>query len=236
MEQPKKQSKAQLEKKIADAIVMVPKEHAKTIHLDDRGITFTVTDDYTVISTNYHRSVFTNYTSEGMCTVYYQVNMFIDTLNEYKALGEVKDDKGNVTAFRLDKLMSNKDKIEKADLNFINRIDKWSMVLTEPLFALTPTHVSSMSLHTMWVSFLSKSNLLLESRDEDMEYYDYFNRFLTNIRYMTLDDEMNCEGLEEVVMDAEKEALDKIKAYVESKGKPFNTRVAIPKRKEESEE
>lgn len=235
MENSKKQSKAQLEKKIADAIVMVPKEHAKTIHLEDRGITFTVTDDYTVISTNYNRSVFTNFTSEGLSVVYYQVNMFIDTLNKYKALGEVKDDKGNVTGFRFDELMSNKDKIEEVDLSFLNRIDQWSMVLTEPMFALNPTHVSSMSLHTMWVSFLSKSNILLESGNDDVEYYDYFTKFLANIRYMTLSDEMNCDGLGEVVANAEKEVLDKIKAYVESKGKPFNTRIVIPKRKKDEE-
>lgn len=227
--QPKKKSKSQLEHEISSAIVFVPKKNAKTIHLEDRGITLSVTDDFTVISTNFHRNVFSNYTSAGVSPSHVYINQFIEIAEKYKTFGEIKDDKGNVAGFSFSQLMTHKDEMDDVDCNLLLLADRWFMVLTEPLFALYPSQLSSLNLGSMYISFLAKSNCLLRTREGDIMYYNFFNEYISSIRYLALENYLDCEGLLEEVLKAENEALDKIKAFIESKGLKFEDKVAVDK-------
>lgn len=229
MEQSKKKSKSQLEHEISSAIVFVPKKNAKTIHLEDRGITLSVTDDFTVISTNFHRNVFNNYNSEGVSPIHSYITLFIDIAEKYKEFGEIKDDKGNVTGFSFGLLMGHKDEIDIIDLNLILLVDRWLMVLTEPQYVLYPSDISSLNLTSMYISFLAKSNALLRAREGDIMYYDFFNEYISSIRYLALDNSLDCEGLFEEVLKVENEALDKIRAFIKSKGLKLEDKVIVEK-------
>lgn len=235
MEQPKKKSKAQLENEIAKALVFVPHKGAKTVRMDDRGITITVTDDYTVISTNFHRNVFTNYNSTGVSYTTYLVGEFVRIIERHQTFGQIKDDKGNITGLSFEKIMSHRDEIEEIDFNILRKVDIWLMLLTEPLFILGTTETSALNMNAMFISFLSKANCLLSNNESDVMYNEFVNKYIASVRYLSLDNDVNCEGLQEEILKIETEAMDKLKAFVESKGVNFVDRVAISKRYDDNE-
>lgn len=237
MEQPKKKSKAQLENEIASAIVFVPKKGAKTLRLDDRGITFTVTDDYTVVSTNYHRHVFSNYNSEGVVYIPYFVGAFIEIFERYKTFGRLKDDKGNVIGFSFQKFMQETEgMLTRNEEVIIRRVDSWSLLISEPLYSLAPSDISELNRNIMFLSYLAKNGLLLAGHKDDLMYNDAMNKYISTVRYLSLDNDVNCEGLEEEILKIESEAMDKLQAFVESKGITWVDKVAIAKREDENAE
>ena len=236
MEQPKKKSKSQLEHEISSAIVFVPKKNSKTIHLEDRGITLSVTDDFTVISTNFHRNVFSNYNAGGVAPTHIYVNEFINIAEKYKSFVEESDDKGNLTGFNFGLLMKHKDKMGPNEYELLLLVDRWLMILTEPQFALYPSDLSTLNITAMYTSWLAKSNCLLKAREGDIMYYDFFNEYISSIRYLSLDSSLDCDGLLEEVQKAEKEALEKIKTFVESKGLKFEDKIAVEKASIENED
>ena len=85
-------SKAQLIKLIGTSYVFVPKTKGHMYcRLDDRGISIAVTDDYSVVSTNFHRNVFTNVVSGGYSNPYLWLRTFCECIEANKEFGEVKD-------------------------------------------------------------------------------------------------------------------------------------------------
>lgn len=231
MEQPKKKSKAQLENEIASALVFVPKKGAKILRLDDRGITFMLTDDYTVVSTNFHRHVFSNYNSAGVRYISYFVGAFIEIFERYKTFGKLTDDKGNVTGFSFQKFMKEADGIlTREEEIIIRRVDSWSLLISEPLYSLAPSDVSELNRNIMFLSYLAKNWLLLAEHKDDLMYNDAMNKYIASVRYLSLDDDVNCEGLEEEILKIESEAMDKLQAFIESKGITWVDKIAIAKR------
>ena len=86
-----KMSKAQLVKLIGTSYVFVPKTKGHMYcRLDDRGISIAVTDDYSVVSTNFHRKVFTNVVSGCYSTPYLLLQTLCEGIYATQEFGNVK--------------------------------------------------------------------------------------------------------------------------------------------------
>ena len=226
----KKLSKAQLEKAVRTAIVYVPKtKETKTLRLDDRGFTITITENYTVVSTNFHRNVFSNFVSDGLSNPHVWLDSFIQICEKYHEYGEIKDDNGNVKAFSLKQMMENaKDKLEDVEFMILQHTDAWLSTLTEGCFAIGDTDLHIQDVMIMYLSFLAKSNVLLSAADKDIYKQEMYNKYLAAIRWMVLDSATGI-SLEEVEA-IENEALEKLKNLAKEKGNEFADSIAIHKR------
>ena len=62
MREQKKETKAQLERRIKQAVVFVEKDKdTKSVFFSDKGLRLTVTNDTAVVETGYHRHLFTHH-------------------------------------------------------------------------------------------------------------------------------------------------------------------------------
>ena len=83
MEQKKKLTNAQLQKRIENAIVFVPKtKDTISIFFSDKGVRLVADSDGCVIETNYHRHVYSNITSAGVSRPYLYTKRIIEIANE----------------------------------------------------------------------------------------------------------------------------------------------------------
>ena len=79
MNNQKKVTKGDLEKRIQSAIVLVPKDReTKSVYFDDKGLRLTVTDDYAVVTTGAHQHVFSKITVYGISRPYLFTQRFVD--------------------------------------------------------------------------------------------------------------------------------------------------------------
>lgn len=226
--EPKKISKAQLEKAVRTAIVYVPKtKDTRTLRIDDRGYTITITDDYTVVSTNFHRNVFSNFVSDGLSSPHVWLDMFVQICEKYHEHGEIKDEAGNVRAFSLKQMMA-WDEFPQEEYVIVEHTEAWLDTLTEGCFSIGDDELSVQNVSMMYLSFLSKANTLLTAANKDITKNEMYNKYLSSIRWTSLD---SASGVTlEEVEKIENEALEKIKALSKEKGKELSDRVVIHKR------
>ena len=70
--------------------------------LDDRGISIVVTDDYSVVSTNFHRNVFYQCSEVAVTLILiYGLEHSVSASKQTKSLGKLRTKNGNVQGFSL---------------------------------------------------------------------------------------------------------------------------------------
>ena len=66
-----KETKGDLERRMRNAIVLVPKDkYYQGIYFDDKGLRLEVTGDFAIVTTGFHRHVFSSFTSQGASRPY----------------------------------------------------------------------------------------------------------------------------------------------------------------------
>ena len=97
MEQ-KKPTKAQIERRLSNAIVLVEKtKDTQSVFFSDKGVRLTVTEDKAVIATGFHQHVFDAYNMNGMSRPYLYTKRIVELALENDC--EARDDKGNPTGY-----------------------------------------------------------------------------------------------------------------------------------------
>ena len=138
----KKITKGDLERRVRNAIVLVPRDKDyNAVHFDDKGLRLEITQDFAVISTGFHRHVFNALTAQGVSRPYLYTKRFIEIALENDCT--VKDAKGNVTR-SYGKLMAMlKEKEDKNEFQTAWYCDLWFNVIFHSLYAIDETTVSS---------------------------------------------------------------------------------------------
>ena len=122
--QGKKETKGDMERRMRSALVLVPKDKDyKGVYFDDKGLRLEVTSDFAVITTGFHRHVFSSFTMQGVSRPYLYTKRFIDIALTNDCM--VKDEQGNMTR-SYGKLMAVLDeKEDKSEFNVAWYIDIW---------------------------------------------------------------------------------------------------------------
>ena len=128
-------TKSELERRMRNAIVLVPKDKDyQAIYFDDKGLRLEVTSDFAVITTGFHRHIFSSVTSQGVCRPWLYTQRFIEIALTNDCV--VKDEKGEVTRSYAKLLAVLEKKEDKSEFNVAWYIDLWLNNIFHPLFTI----------------------------------------------------------------------------------------------------
>lgn len=189
MEQKKKLTNAQLQKRIENAVVFVPKtKDTISIFFSDKGVRLVADSDGCVIETNYHRHVYSNITSSGVSRPYLYTKRIIEIANGN--LDAIKTESGYSYQRLIDVL---KEKEDKSEYNIVVYYEWFLFNIFQPLYGIGETEVESFLVYEDYLHNIARNAILLSEKTEDMTNKQFIQTILESIKHFT-------EDLEESVL------------------------------------
>ena len=166
MEQKKKLTNAQLQKRIENAIVFVPKtKDTISIFFSDKGVRLVADSDGCVIETNYHRHVYSNITSAGVSRPYLYTKRIIEFANE------------NLDAIKTES--------DKSEYNIVVYYEWWLMVIFDGLYSIGESEVESFLVYFKYIGIIATNSILLDEHKDDMTNKQFIQKVIDNIKEFT---------------------------------------------------
>lgn len=179
MDNKKKPTNAQLQKRIANAIVHVDKtKDTQTIFFDDKGLRLTITEDYAIIETGYHRHVFNNFTSSGVCRPWLYTKRMIEIANENDCIVD-----GGHSYQRLMQVL--KEKEDQSEYNIATYYDWWLMNIFAPIFSIGETEAECFLVYIDYMHNLARNSIFLEEHKDGLTNKQFVEKWLGLIRDFT---------------------------------------------------
>ena len=179
MNDKKKPTNAQLFKRIANSIVHVDKtKDTKSIYFSDKGLRLTVNEDYAVIETGYHRHVFNNFTSNGVCRPYLYTKRMIEIASENDCVS-----KDGYSYQRLMQVL--KDKKDQSEYNIATYYDWWLMNIFAPLFSIGETEAECFLVYMDYMHNLARNSIFLEEHKDGLTNKQFVEKWIDLIRDFT---------------------------------------------------
>ena len=183
MEQKKKPTNAQLQKRIENAIVFVPKtKDTISIFFSDKGVRLVADADGCVIETNYHRHVYSNITSAGVSRPYLYTKRIIEIANDN--LEEIKTESGYSYQRLIDVL---KEKEDKSEYNIVVYYEWFLFNVFQPLYGIGETEVESFLVYEDYMHNIARNAILLSEKTKDMTNKQFIQEILESIKHFTED-------------------------------------------------
>jgi len=183
MEQKKKPTNAQLQKRIENAIVFVPKtKDTISIFFSDKGVRLVADADGCVIETNYHRHVYSNITSAGVSRPYLYTKRIIEIANDN--LEAIKTESGYSYQRLIDVL---KEKEDKSEYNIVVYYEWFLFNVFQPLYGIGETEVESFLVYEDYMHNIARNAILLSEKTKDMTNKQFIQEILESIKHFTED-------------------------------------------------
>lgn len=183
MEQKKKPTNAQLQKRIENAIVFVPKtKDTISIFFSDKGVRLVADADGCVIETNYHRHVYSNITSAGVSRPYLYTKRTIEIANGN--LEAIKTESGYSYQRLIDVL---KEKEDKSEYNIVTYFSWFLYNIFSPLYSIGESEIESFLVYEDYLHNIARNAILLSERTEDMTNKQFIQTILESIKHFTED-------------------------------------------------
>lgn len=182
----KKPTKGELERRIKNAVVFIPKDKdTQTIFFDDKGLRLTTTKDFAIIETGYHRHVFDAYSMQGISRPYLYTNRIIEVANDNDCI--IEDERGNkMRSFQ--KLISVlKEKESKAEYYIATYFDWYVYNITMPLYGIAEDEASSFLVYEDYIHNIARNGVILSEKTEDMTNRTFIDKVCENIKEMASD-------------------------------------------------
>lgn len=170
----KKQTKAQLEKRLANAIVHVDKtKDTQSIFFDDKGLRLTVTEDYAVIETGYHRHVFNNFTSDGVSRPWLYTKRMIEIANE-----------NNLNSYQA--LLNHlKNKEDQSDYNVATYFDWYLFNIFAPLYSIGENEAQAFMVYMDYMHNIAKNAILFDEHKDGLTNRQFIDQWVEKIQEFT---------------------------------------------------
>jgi hypothetical protein len=206
MEQKKKPTNAQLQKRIENAIVFVPKtKDTISIFFSDKGVRLVADNDGCVIETNYHRHVYSNITAAGVSRPYLYTKRVIEIANDN--LDSIKTESGYSYQRLIDVL---KEKEDKSEYNIVVYYEWFLFNIFQPLYGIGETEIESFLVYEDYIHNIARNTILLSEKTEDMTNKQFIQKVFDNMKEFTDNLEENIlfpKKTDEQVMQEEIEAI-----------------------------
>lgn len=178
MEQ-KKPTKAQIERRLQNAVVLVEKTtNTKSIYLADKGLRLTVTDDYAVVETLSHRHVFDKITMSGISRPYLYTDKLIDIA--------LQNDCATQDGYSFAKLLEVlKEKEDQSEYNIVVYTEWWLFNCFQPLFSIGESETESFLVYEDYVHNLSRNQVILEQHNQDVTNKQFIDKVIKNVQEFT---------------------------------------------------
>lgn len=209
-------SKGQLESRLRNALVFVPKDKDyKGVYFDDKGLRLEVTNDFAVITTGFHRHVFNSITSQGISRPYLYTQRFIEIALSNDCL--VKDEKGNITR-SYNKLMSVlKEKEDKTEFNVCWYTDLWFNVIFHNLYGIGETEIESFLVYESYLHNLARNKIILSEKTEDITNKMFIEQIGKELMEFTKDVDEHVVFPKKTDEERKKEEIDALGEIAEEK-------------------
>ena len=181
MEQKKKLTNAQLQKRIENAIVFVPKtKDTVSVFFSDKGVRLVADNDGCVIETNYHRHVFSNITAAGVSRPYLYTKRVIEIVN-----ANLKDIEagGGYSYQRLLEVLKAKE--DKTEYNIVTYYEWWLMVIFDGLYSIGESEIESFLVYFKYIGIIATNSILLDEHKEAMTNKQFIQKVFDNIKEFT---------------------------------------------------
>lgn len=215
----KKPTNAQLQRRIDLALVFVPKDKGtRSVYFDDKGLRLTVTEDFAIVETPFHRHVFARITGGGFSRPYIFIENFIAIATTHHALGEVKikdsEQQGEVTVFSYAKFIKalEDDKKLLDEYNQITYVDMWLNNIFFPLYRIGESTLSHWCVYLDYVSELAMQSVIYgKDRDRGVDVTDkmFIEKYVELIKSLSTID-ANHEPRVVIPHEGEDEALSQM--------------------------
>jgi hypothetical protein len=180
----KKPTNAQLQKRLDRAIVLVDRtKETKEIFFSDRGLRLICNEDYAVVQTNYHKHVFTRWTTSGESKPYVYTGLVIDLAYQYNCI--LDDGKEKVYSF--DKLLNTlkEDKNNTLGYLVVYYYSMWLFNIFNPLYMIGENESTSFMTYVNYVFNVASNALILKEHTEDMTNKQFLDELLKNMKEFT---------------------------------------------------
>lgn len=177
----KKPTNAQLQRKIRNAVVFVPKDKdTKSVFFSDKGVRLTVTMEEAVIETGYHKHVFFWMTQGGVCQPFLYTKRVIELAIENEA-GCIED--GGYSFEKLKKHLE--DAGDKAMSNMLEYYGWYLSNIFYPLYSIGTSNAETFFVYNDYIHHFATQSVLMSEHVEDM----------TNKKFV----EKECAMMQEIV-------------------------------------
>jgi len=205
MEQKKKLTNAQMQKRIENAIVFVPKtKDTVSVFFSDKGVRLVADNDGCVIETNYHRHVFSNITAAGVSRPYLYTKRVIEIVNAN--LDAIKTESG-YSFQKLLEVLNGKD--DKTEYNIVTYYDWFLFNIFQPLYGIGETEIEAFLVYEDYIHNIARNAILLSEKTEGITNKQFIQKILESIKHFI-------EDLEERVLFPKKTDEELIKEEVEA--------------------
>lgn len=168
----KQTTKGELERRMRNAIVLVPKtKDTISVFFDDKVLKLTATDDFAVIETGFHRHVFNQLTPSGVSRPYLYTKRFIEIAIENDCT--VRDAKGNVSRSYAKLMEMLKEKEDKTEYNLCWFVDLWFMNIFQPLYGIDETESAAFLIYDTYLHNIARSQIILSEKEKDITNIDF---------------------------------------------------------------
>lgn len=183
----KKPTKAQIERRIENAVLFVPKtKDTQSIFFSDKGVRLTVTLDKAIIATGYHQHVFDAYNMSGLSRPYLYTKRIVELALENNC--EVKDEKGISTGYSYSALLETLSaKEDKTEYNIAYYVGWWWLNIFTPLYNIGESEVETFLTYFEYICNIVKNTILLSEKTEDMTNKQFVEKFIENMKEFTSD-------------------------------------------------
>lgn len=177
----KKPTKAQFERRVRNSLVFVPRDKDYSgIYFSDRGLRLESTSEYCVISTGYHRHVFSKVNGMGVSRPWLYTQRVIEIANEN--LDKIKTENGYSFAKLLEVL---KEKENQAEYNIVVFWEWWAFNCFQPLFSIGESDAESFLVYEAYVHNIARNAVILEEKNEDMTDKQFIDKVIKNMQEFT---------------------------------------------------
>lgn len=185
MEQKKKLSKAQIEKRLANAVVLIEKtKDTRDIFFSDKGVRLTITDDYAIIGTNYHRHIFDKITVNGESRPYIYTEAVVDLA--LANLEAITDEQGGYSFNKLIALLR-EDTENTAPYNIVTFYSWWLFVIFNNLYTIGEREIDAFTVYFNYMAGISANMVFLEERKEDLTAKGFVKDFTSKLQSLMED-------------------------------------------------
>ena len=167
MEKDKKESKAQIENRLKNAVLFVPRDKEYiAVYFKDKGLRLEATDDFAIVSTVSHSHVFNKITPSGVSRPYLYIKQMIALAMAYT---DASTD-GRSYAAMMERMKAKED---QSDYNIAWYVDKWLYNILMPLYTIGEDYASAFLVYEGFLHHVARNDIARREHLSDVTNVDF---------------------------------------------------------------
>ena len=220
MEQVKKVTKGQLEKRLNNAILHIDKtKDTKEVYFSDRGIRIVISDERATISQGGFSLVFDEYVAGGASRNYVVLSAIVDMAHKYDCIAKDKDGNKYYSFWKLSEVIPQSNEATKdVDKDIITKFTVWYEQIITTMFLIHERADFTYLLGAKYALSTIASGVVTKPYDKDMTNKDLMNEIIkcmqeyndnTKEEFVVIKKESEEEHKQEVAKAMEENLYDK---------------------------